>query len=135
MACRCEAPHAGLKPGARHLMKLPFATAPKPRVLALTACLLTAVAPGSQGHADNPSTVTVEKQPSAPSPSIESASVAQVEKTPAPDLIVHFDPSAGTPAPPSRPKQVPMIVIVIIWLSIVTFWYLRRTRDPESPGR
>ena len=116
-------------------MKLQFATTPYPRGLALATCLLVAVAPGIQGKAENPPAAALEQQTSAHSPPAAAAGGAPVGKTPAPDLIVHFDPAAGPPAPPSRPKQVPMIVIVIIWLSIVTFWYLRRTRDPESPGR
>ncbi len=116
-------------------MKLQFATAPYPRGLALTTFLLMAVTPGIRGSADNPTAAAVKEQEATASPPAAAAGGAPVEKTPAPDLTVHFDPAAGTPAPPSRPKQVPMIVIVIIWLSIVTFWYLHKTRDPESPGR
>lgn len=65
----------------------------------------------------------------------ESSKRPNVQDSPAPDLTVNFDPAAGTPPPPSRPRQVPMIVLVIIWLSIVTFWYLRKTRDPQPPSQ
>jgi hypothetical protein len=114
-------------------MKSKLSAATPPGGLILTAALMLAFTPGIRGGQDSPT--AVEQPTVAPSNPAGGAQEPSVQKTPATDLTVDFDPSAGTPRPHVRPKQVPMIVVVIVWLSIVTFWYLRRTADPESPGR